>query len=229
MSQLDVIEKFDLTFAKKYDEKVRATVPGYDEMHEMALSLMQNSMGIRAQVLVAGAGCGMELLTMGAANREWTFVGVDPAEKMLEIARHRVETSNISNRVKLIQGMVSTLPSVPVFDGATAILVMHFLDDHEGKPAFLRSLAERLRPGSPLVLVDLYRSRDSKEFSRLYAAWLNYLSRRGYDISGHDKEMEMIHFVSDTRMKQLLLDAGFVDVSQFYGAFLFGGWVATRK
>ena len=61
MSQLDVIEKFDLTFAKKYDEKVRATVPGYDEMHEMALSLMQNSMGSRAHVLVAGAGCGAQV------------------------------------------------------------------------------------------------------------------------------------------------------------------------
>ncbi len=229
MSQSEVTEKFDQTFAKKYEDKVRATVPGYDKVHEMALSFMQRGVDSRAHILVAGAGCGMELFTMGTARLGWTFVGVDPAEKMLEIATHRVEISGLSKRVVLRQGLVSTLPPEPVFDGATSILVMHFLDDYEGKAAFLRDLAKQLRPGSPLVLVDLYGNPGSKEFSRLYSAWKNYLSHNEYDHTGLDNEMEMIHFVPDIRIRQLFHEAGFTDVSQFYGAYLFGGWVAPRN
>ena len=229
MPQTSVLEKFDFSFAQKYDAKVRATVPAYETMHQLAMSFLCNGATSEARMLVTGAGCGMELLTFGTANPDWSFIGVDPAENMLRIAEHRVNAAGLSKRVGLHFGFVSSLPVDQLYDGATAILVMHFLSDDGDKSAFLTEIAKRLRPGAPLVLVDLHGDPSSRGFTKLYAAWKTYLGHIGYDFDSLDKEMEMIRFVPDTRIRALLSEAGFSEIYKFYDAYLFGGWAAIRR
>lgn len=39
----------------------------------------------------------------------------------------------------------------------------------------------------------------------------------------------VVHFVSEERIAALMHGAGFEGVERFYGAMLFGGWVARRS
>ena len=81
-----------------------------------------------ADILVVGAGGGMELIALAEAQPEWSFVGVDPSGPMLELARRNVQA--IVQRVELIEGTIDVVPA-DQFDGATCLLVLHFLDRSE--------------------------------------------------------------------------------------------------
>jgi hypothetical protein len=43
------------------------------------------------------------------------------------------------------------------------------------------------------------------------------------------ERMQGIHFVSGTRIKQLLAEAGFHRVQRFFQIFMLGGWIAFRE
>jgi len=55
-----------------------------------------------AQVLVAGAGGGLELRALAAAHEGWHFVGVDPAAEMLSLAAETL--GPLAPRAQLIEG-----------------------------------------------------------------------------------------------------------------------------
>ena len=72
----------------------------------------------------------------------------------------------------------------------------------------------------------MHGNRAASEVSHLYDCWKQYLGQTGYDPEGIDKELEMIHFIPEDRVRSLLETAGFSEVTPFYKAFLFGGWFA---
>ena len=49
-----------------------------------------------------------------------------------------------------------------------------------------------------------------------------------YDAGAVDNELSMLHFVSEHRIIELLSEAGFDGIAEFYRAFLFGGWFARK-
>src|SRR5690606_1546951 len=101
-----------------------------------------------AQILVLGAGGGLELRAFAAARKDWSFVGVDTSQPMLDLARHTL--GPFASRVQLVKGYVDDAPAGP-FDGATCLLTLHFLSRPERLP-LLRALRERLKPGAPLIV-----------------------------------------------------------------------------
>lgn len=220
--------KFDENFGARYNHKVRATVPGYDFLHDMAAALIAHHVPEDAHVLVAGPGIGKELVTLGNAFGRWTFTAFDPSPDMLALTRKAVVEAGLQERVRLIQGTVASVPADLRCDAAVSVLVMHFLPDGDPKAGFLDGLAARLAPGAPLILADMHGQRGAADIEGLYACWKTYLRRIDYDADTVDKELEMLHFIPETRICELLAGAGFDAVTRFYQAFLFGGWFARK-
>lgn len=75
----------------------------------------------------------MELVKFGQRNLAWQMLGVDPSSNMLAIAKDKIQRYNLSQRVQLFHGFTQGLPSTPLYDAATCILVMHFLPDDGSK------------------------------------------------------------------------------------------------
>jgi tRNA (cmo5U34)-methyltransferase len=73
---------------------------------------------------------------------------------MLSLAGKKTSEMNIKNKINLVRGYVDDLEDTERFDGATCILVMHFLRDDGSKLGLLQNISRRLKPGAPLVLVD---------------------------------------------------------------------------
>ena len=67
----------------RYAEGPPRFVPGYADMHRMTRILLAERAAPDAQVLVLGAGGGLELKALAEAEPRWEFVGVDPAAAML--------------------------------------------------------------------------------------------------------------------------------------------------
>jgi len=234
MSEQEKYFDFDSDISKEYEKGIRITNPTYDQLFTMSHAFLRSALGEKANLLIVGAGGGMELVTFGMPNPQWSMTGIDPSEQMLEYARRKLEQNDLTERVKLVRGVVDDLPSDLHYDGATCILVLHFLPDDGSKLKLLESIADRLSSKAPLILASLVGEVNSPQFEQYFHAWETYL------LSLHHPKTEQIihnlkqlrtatHFVPEERIVELLDQAGFENISRFYTTWLFGGWVAVRK
>jgi tRNA (cmo5U34)-methyltransferase len=153
---------------------------------------------------------------------------------MLSLARKKISEKNMRNKIRLTQGYVDDLPDREDFDGATSILVMHFLNDDGAKLDLLKSISRRLKPGSPVVLVDGCGKPGSRAFKDNLKAWKQYPAIHGLEPDYIEKAfsktiMKMVRFVPESRILELLKEAGFTKVFKYYSGFLYSGWTAYKK
>ena len=129
-------------------------------------------------------------------------------------------------------GGVDDVPATERFDAATLILVQHFLPDDGAKLAMVRAIADRLDPGGLLFLAAMYGDLASSQSQRLFQAWKRRQIARGLSIEDADAMFEglpqVIHFVTEARIEELLREAGFVDIDKVFQAFVVGGWLARK-
>lgn len=210
-----------------YATDTQRKVPGLLDLHRIAVLLLGEHAQEDAHVLVVGAGGGLELVSMATARPGWHFTGVDPSPAMLDLAREAV--APFGDRVQWVEGIVDQAPAGP-FDGATCLLVLHFLASSER----LRTLQEirlRLRPGARLVVV--HHAPPAMQAERWMARSVAFgaagrtdpastadaarLMTQRLPLLAPDEEVDMLHA------------AGFVDVEPFYSALSFRGWVASAR
>jgi len=224
---------FSAERAQAYDRRIRAAIPGYDALQVLACAAVAEATGGHGRVLVAGAGTGCECVAMAQACPDLRLVGVDPARDMLALAEAKVAEHGLNARVRLYDGTIDALPKFEPFDAATLLLVLHFLADDGAKAQLLAEIGERLAPGAPLVLADLFGPPwDDTWQAELRTLWRHL--QRGAGISAEDVAKGFahvdrdIHPVTEERLALLLGEAGFGPPRPFFRALCFGGWV-TRK
>ncbi|WP_185983761.1 class I SAM-dependent methyltransferase [Aureimonas mangrovi] len=199
-----------------YAERPPRQVPGFADLHRMAALLLAEHAPPDGRVLIVGAGGGLELKALAELQPAWRMTGVDPSAVMLDLARKTLGEG--PRAVDLVHGTVEELPLEP-FDGATCILVMHFLDEDTRRET-LAGVHARLRPGARLVLV--HHSFDRGEASTWLARYAAYAG------VPYPHGMLALPVLSPDEDEALLRAAGFEDVDLFYAGFSFRGWVAVR-
>ncbi len=217
-----------------YDSAIRSFCAAYEEIFRLSYCCLKAVLPEHAELLVVGAGTGMEIMQFGSLCRSWSFYGIDPSEKMLSLAKRKIVEMNIKNAITLIQGYVDDLDDGKRFDGATCILVMHFLKDDGSKLDLLKSISRRLKPGAPLVLVDGCGEPGSAVFEENLRAWKQYPVALGLEPGYVEKAfrktiLKMVQFVPESRIIKLLDEAGFKNIFKFYTGFLYNGWTVYKK
>jgi tRNA (cmo5U34)-methyltransferase len=210
-----------------YAEDARRKVPGLADLHRMATVLLAERASEQAHVLVVGAGGGLEIRAMGEARPAWKFTGVDPSTPMLELARDAVST--LSDRATFVEGTVDQAPEGP-FDGATCLLVLHFLDRSERQHT-LREICRRLKPGARIVLA--HHTAAGSDPERWMTRSVAFGDRDSRDLGKAAATarvmMERLPLLTPADDESLLRETGFVDVELFYAAFSFRGWLASAR
>jgi len=219
---------------RQYDESIRQFCAAYEPLFTMAYSYLRSMLHDDADLLVVGAGTGMEICTFGQKSPGWRITGVDPSTEMLAIAQKKIDCLPLSNQITLFNGYTHELPESPLYDGATCILVMHFLPDDGSKLQLLKIIGQHLKIGAPLILVDGFGDRASQEFDGAVAAWKTFVKAGGVDPGVvedgfRSQILKRIQFVPEARIANLLSEAGFGEPSRFYTSFLYGGWVAIKR
>ncbi|MBE9216751.1 class I SAM-dependent methyltransferase [Plectonema cf. radiosum LEGE 06105] len=216
----------------EYDNIAPLALPGYEAMHQMALACLQANLSPEANILVVGAGTGMELIKFALGNPKWQILGVDPSEKMLAIAQDKIQQHDLSEQIKLFQGYTDNLPETSIYDAATSILVMHFIPDDGGKLAFLQSIAQRMKSSSTFILVDAFGEKGTDNFQQIVAVIKKFWQQTGVPEAKQIELLETleqgVYPISETRVLELLEQAGFSKVIRFYTGLWIGGWMALK-
>jgi len=110
-----------------------------------------------ARVLDLATGTGDLALLIANAVPTARVVGLDPSEKMLEVARTKVEKAGLLARIELVQGDAEALPFADAsFDGVTIAFGIRNVPNRE------RALAEMARvtkPGGRVAVLELSEPR----------------------------------------------------------------------
>lgn len=193
-------------------------VPGHAGLLRMVWLLLKEHAPAHSQILVLGAGGGLELKYLAEAEPDWTFEGVDPSEAMLDLALQTL--GPLSARVNLCQGLMRDAAAGP-FQGATCLLTFHFLTTEERRET-LRQPRARLQPGAPLVVAHLsIPETDSATWIARYLAF----SCSPDNQENRNRMETQLNILTPQQDEQLLAEAGFDRVQCFYTAFAFRGWV----
>ena len=219
----------DPEFVKRYAEGPGRFVPGYQVMQRMVAQLIGEAIGRTGDVLVLGAGGGLEIEAFARLEVGWRFVGVDPAKAMLGAARALVASAGAGDRVLWHEGYIFDAPTGP-FDAATSLLTLHFAPDDGAKRDTLLAIRERLKPGAPFALVDLCMEKDAADHELRLARYRAFAINSGADPKDVAETVERVRNVINTvpavRNEQLLVESGFRDADLIYAGLSWRGWVA---
>lgn len=209
-----------------YAERAGQMVPALADIHRLVGVLIEEHAPTDTRVLVLGAGGGLETKALAETHPRWTFDAVDPSAAMLDLA---VQTlGSHASRVSMHNGYIDDAPLGP-FGAATSLLTLHFLTADER----LRTVSEvrrRLTPGAPFVVMHLsIAHRDEAERRTWIDRHVAYLVATGIDPAVAQKARVAIEsdvpVLSPEEDRAILEEAGFTDVTDFFLAFNFRGWV----
>jgi len=223
--------EFNSTLANEYEKGIRRTLPSYDAMLRLTKTFYQAALQENASLLVVGSGSGNEILQLAEQRPHWSFVGIDPSEAMLEIAKNRLQP--LTNDISLLQGTILTA-SIPTkkFDAASCVLVLHFIESYEEKLATLQGIASHLKTGAPFVLVSKYGQLNSVEtelqFDLWRAYWQQHTKISAADLANMEQSIRSLSFMGEEDIVALLQQAGFTQPSRFFATTLFAGWICYK-
>ena len=211
-----------------YIEGARRNVPGLDGLHRMAGLLLAERVPADGRVLVVGAGGGLELKALAEQQPGWTFDGVDPSSDMLALARETCSSS--ADRIRLHHGDIAVAPDA-LFDGAICLLVFHHISPEDRRHT-LHGVRQRLRDGSPFVLAHVSFPLSEPDHSIWLERHVEYGATADMDADKRQAAQTVMRTKTFIRSPQeeneYLREAGFTDITQFYQALSFRGWVAYR-
>jgi tRNA (cmo5U34)-methyltransferase len=210
----------------QYTEGPVRFVPGYAELHRMTAILLGERAPADAKVLVLGAGGGMEMKALADAHPGWSFEGVDPAREMLKLAAQVL--GEHAHRAELREGTIEDASEGP-FDAAACLLTLHFLD----RGTRVRTAAEirrRLAPGAPFVAAHSSFPQDAATRPQWLSRYAAYAVASGADPEMAEKARAGVaahlDLLTPEEDEAVLREAGFSEVTPFYAAFTWRGWVA---
>lgn len=173
-----------------------------------------------------GAGGGLEIKALAEAQSGWSFDGVDPSADMLELAADTV--SDYQDRVRFHQGYIEDAPE-GAFDAALCLLTFHFIS-REMRLETLQQIQRRLKPKAPLIIA--HHSFPQTEPER--TLWISRHLAFSHSPPAQAEAAQAAQAAMKTKLsilapeeeEALLKQAGFCQISLFYAAFSFKGWVA---
>lgn len=168
---------------------------GNEDAYRHKLARTQDYLSEESSVLEIGCGTGSTALEHAPLVRE--IIATDVSARMLEIAKEKATTAEVSN-VRFLQATASeALTGGKDFDVVLALNLLHLLPDWR---AVVHNAHSSLRPGGVLVISTLCLA---EQF-----AWLSYIAPLGRLLR---LMPELVAFQSDELRAVLLLDGFDID------------------
>jgi tRNA (cmo5U34)-methyltransferase len=208
--------------------KMQRSIPGVDGLYAASCAIIETCVPDGGNVLIVGAGGGRELELLSASKKSLVFTAVEKSESSLDRTRAFTDALGLNERIKFVCGEIDAAPLKPLNDGATSLLVMHFLPDDGTKLRYLQAIRTRLREGAPFIIADV-SFEDKATFDRTVPLFLTHASNSGVEpdhAAVDPRVIPSMPIINDRRTCALLVDAGFSEVTPFFRGFWYAGWWA---
>ncbi|MEM1217302.1 MAG: class I SAM-dependent methyltransferase [Bacteroidota bacterium] len=213
--------------AQGYDDFIEHWMPNYKEFMQDIPSLLAKGLTAQeAALLIVGSGTGNEIQQIAKEQPSWYLVGIDPSPEMVDIARRKLAGHP---QVRLHRGYVGDLPLDTLFDGATLILVLHFLPDDGSKLRLLQDIAQRLKSGSMLLFTGIFGTPEQLQagLEALRPKLITYQPAEEVDRRIQTLP-QRIHHVSEERLQALFTEAGFTEWTPIFRHTIYGAWTCKK-
>ncbi len=221
---------FNTNASKSYDEKNRALAPIADNMHFL-IRLILKDVPENSRILCVGVGTGAEIFSLAKEYPEYTFVGVDPSEAMLEVCRARVAEAGIADRCEFIHGYIHDVPAEASFDAVLSILVGHFIKKEE-RLSFYQNVHQRLKTGGYFINTEISFDLESPEFPLMMKEWEKVQTLMGAtpeSIASLPRAFkEVLTVLPSSEVEDIIRDGGFKLPVHFFQSFMISGWFAKK-
>lgn len=218
-------EIFENERAFGYNQFVETWIPGYHYFLDNLPKILREVSP--KKLLVVGCGTGNEIERFVKRDKTWQITGVDPSADM--IAQAKTLLQGVAN-VEIIEGVAADLDSSKKYSAATLLLVLHFLEDNGEKLRLLKDIAERLEQGAAFVMLDI--TGDAPQIE----ANLDILKKMLPDNLEEEQVAERLKRianelfpVSEERICELCIAAGFEKPLRFFQSGIYMGWLAKKK
>lgn len=210
---------------RHFDQHIRASVPGYDLVHDTVLDLAQPFLGPGRRA--CDLGCSTGTLTTRLANqfRGVEVVGIDIEPSMIAAAK-RLSPHRPQYRADDVRAT-----ELPRLDFACACYTLMFLPKHD-RLDVLRRIFSSLRPGGGFVLTEKVLREDPAHEARCQRQHHAFKRRQGlteHEIAQKAQSLEgQLLPLTDHENVALLSQAGFGEVQLVSRSACFDSWLAVK-
>jgi SAM-dependent methyltransferase len=216
-------EHLDERFIAGFDRKQGYPDPGADIAAFTAHGLDSDS-----TVVDFGAGTGQ--FAVPAAARFGRVIAVDVSTAMLAALRAKAEATAGEVRLECVRGgFLSYSPADPV-DGVYTRNALHQLPDF-WKVIALRRIADTLRPGGVLRLLDLIYDFDPGETESVFGAWFANAATdpsAGYTAADYAEHIRTEYSTFRWLLEPMLAATGFEITEVRYERRLYGAYTCVK-
>ncbi len=224
---------FDQNVANVFDDMVSRSVPFYNELQKMFVSLAKTFVQPETSVYDLGCSTGVTLsnIAEGVDDPSVTYVGVDNSDAMLEKARCRLAEKGLAERSELRNGDLNK----PINIANASLVLMNWTLQFVrplNRGQLMEEIFNGLTHGGALIMAEKVLAKDSL-INRLYIDYYyRYKNRQGYSDTEISKKREalenvLVPYRVDENV-ELLRDSGFQIVDVFFRWFNWAGFVAIK-
>jgi tRNA (cmo5U34)-methyltransferase len=226
---MTIDEAFNATVAY-YDDWMKGALPNYSDLFGSALAVLPFKSDTALQVLDLGAGTGLFSQHVLDKYPHASFVLVDLAEKMLEVARQRFGDG--SDQFQYVVADYRELQGEQEYDLVISSLSIHHLEDADKKALFGR-VYTILRKGGLFVNIDQILG-ETPYLQKLY--WDHYLEQVHAAGFPEERIQESIDrrtsYDKEARLDEQLAwlkSSGFQNVDCVYKNFFVGVFMGMKE
>lgn len=224
------MEIYNEEWTRNYERRANAGIPGREGLYRVCKAFFR---GLHAdsRILVIGCGTGEELISLAQMLPHASFVGIDPAQPMLELCRKRVSSEGLSKRINLKSVSLENFIDGGDFDAATAILVSQHLADDHAAAEFFSTIAALLKPRGRFYSADVHIA-SGQDRDLMLALWTEQALMSG--IESEAVEGMLARFATDLRPRDeativgFLRSAGFANILKPYSSLIYGAWAGDK-
>lgn len=212
-----------------YDDWMRRALLGYTDLFGNAVRVIPFETGSAIRVLDLGAGTGSFAAHVAEVFPNASFVLMDVADKMLEVARERFKDQG--SRFTFEIADYRHLQGKQEYDLVVSSLSIHHLTDEE-KSSLFKSIYGVLKPTGAFINIDQIRG-ETETLRRLnWNRWLSHVRSSGATEEQIRASIERrTTYDKDALMSDQinwLKQAGFSDVDVVYKNFFLGVFLALK-
>jgi len=218
--------------ALNFDDHVSKSVPGYNEGHEIIISLSDYFVTKNNSFIVdigSSTGSLVKKLSKRHANKNLNFIGIDSVNEMCKIARKKNSNTSHNINFECIDFLKFEFKKpISIF---VSYYTMQFIHTSI-RQQFIDKIFNSLEWGGAFFLFEKIRSPDARFQDYMTQVYNDFKIRNGYKIEEIYKKSESIRGILEPFSEQGNIDlfqrAGFKDFTTIYHNICFRGWLLIK-